>query len=230
MKKNLKSLTIMIIMNACLITVSSIKASDSDQQTLDIENSRLVRKISFEEMVDEIAFLNEVTETEVIDKFVDMKTAELSLQKVQFQTVTRENVLELLASGSYITVKTEPFPLMNSLYRAKGLVFYGEGDKPAFDKARMSNILNVSFDRSNYLVGTGYPKSKQFSGEVYVNLEANDRIRYSVNGDFYNNGTTTISGGISIGIGQSGQLNFSVSYTNNHFGYLNHVGYWTGTW
>ncbi|MEC0182576.1 hypothetical protein P4H61_13895 [Paenibacillus peoriae] len=61
--------------------------------------------------------------------------------------------------------------------------------------------------------------SKQFSGTVESHLEHANKIHYIVNGDFYNNGTTTITGGGSIGLGGVGSLNFSVSSSSNHFRY-----------
>ena len=50
--------------------------------------------------------------------------------------------------------------------------------------------------------------SKQFSGSLYVNLEQADRIFYIINGDFFDNGTTTLSGGLNIGIGEGASAKF----------------------
>lgn len=61
--------------------------------------------------------------------------------------------------------------------------------------------------------------SKQFSGTVYVNLERGDRIFYIVNGDFYNQGTTTFDGRINIGLGESNSVGFGVSHASNHYAY-----------
>lgn len=61
--------------------------------------------------------------------------------------------------------------------------------------------------------------SKQFSGTVYANLEDASTIFYTVEGFFFNNGTTTGGGGVSIGVGQSASVNFSVSGSTNHYSY-----------
>lgn len=61
--------------------------------------------------------------------------------------------------------------------------------------------------------------SKQFSGTVYVHLEDPNRIFYTVNGDFYNNGTTTVNMGASIGVGKAGNISYGVSYASNHYKY-----------
>lgn len=62
--------------------------------------------------------------------------------------------------------------------------------------------------------------SKQFSGSLYVNLERADRIFYIINGDFFNNGSSTLSGGLNIGVGESASVNFGGSYVSNHYKYI----------
>ncbi|MGL4571007.1 MAG: hypothetical protein ACRCVJ_08075 [Clostridium sp.] len=76
-------------------------------------------------------------------------------------------------------------------------------------------ILNSSLNRNHN------GSSNQFSGTLYINLENANTIYYELNGDFFNNGTTTVSGGANIGVGQSGTLSFSLSYASNHFKYIN---------
>ena len=61
--------------------------------------------------------------------------------------------------------------------------------------------------------------SKSFTGSLYSNLEDPNRIYYCVNGNFYNNGTSSVSAGISVGIGQSASVNLSGGYSTNHFAY-----------
>lgn len=80
-------------------------------------------------------------------------------------------------------------------------------------------VLSASLDRSYY--GT----SKLFSGNLYYNLESRTRLYYRLDGDFYNNGSISISGGGSVGLGQWGSLNFSVSYSKNHYKYIYKIGY-----
>lgn len=63
-------------------------------------------------------------------------------------------------------------------------------------------------------------KSKNFTGTIYYNLETNTKIYYSINGDFYNNGTISTTGGGSVGIGESGELYFSLTGASSHFKYF----------
>lgn len=66
--------------------------------------------------------------------------------------------------------------------------------------------------------------SKQFSGTIDAWLRTAAQIEYTINGDFYNNGTTT--GGFSIGssakIGEkvTGNFSASISTSSNHYKYF----------
>lgn len=61
--------------------------------------------------------------------------------------------------------------------------------------------------------------TKQFGGTVYVNLERSDKIFYTINGDFYNNGTTSYNAGVNLGVGKSANISFGVSQSSNHYKY-----------
>lgn len=63
-------------------------------------------------------------------------------------------------------------------------------------------------------------KSKTFAGNIYYNLETNTKIYYSINGDFYNEGTISTTGGGNVGIGESGKLYFSLTGASSHFKYF----------
>lgn len=68
-------------------------------------------------------------------------------------------------------------------------------------------ILNTGINADN----------KHFAGNVFVNLELGDRIFYIVNGDFYEHGTSSVSTGINISMGQFANINLGGSYSSNHF-------------
>ena len=75
------------------------------------------------------------------------------------------------------------------------------------------NIYSVQLDRSpSSFLG----EAKQFQGEIQVWLRGVYEIEYLINGDFYNNGTTTVSGGtdISAGIDDLISVSFSLGYTS----------------
>lgn len=81
-------------------------------------------------------------------------------------------------------------------------------------------VKNVSMDRSwNGL-------SKVFSGNVYTHLQNANQIYYQVDGDFYNNGTTTTSVELGLKIGEFANATFSASNTSNHYQYIWTEGYY----
>lgn len=78
------------------------------------------------------------------------------------------------------------------------------------------SIYNVELDRNYRGV------SKQFQGKIQAWLRSTQNIEYVVNGDFYNNGTTTVSGGIGVnaGLDELVTVSFGVSYSSNHYKYF----------
>lgn len=234
MKNLFKGIFILVLIfctSIFMMTTAFAGVNQSEIYKIDLNSDATqVTTITFDEMVREIALQTGDTIENVTNGFIDSKRAALESQALQCQALSVENmtdaeIMELLASTSYITVKVGNFPILKSTYQPKGLSFYGEGDKPSQDHTRMFRILNVVFDRSNVLSSGG---TKQFSGNIYTNLEANDRIYYSVDGDFYENGSTTCQTGVNIGIGESVSISASVSSTSNHFAYINHNGRWWG--
>ena len=84
----------------------------------------------------------------------------------------------------------------------------------------INSIYNVELVRKAY----GSSISKQFRGDLKVWLRSTQKIEYVINGDFYNNGTTTSSGGIGVnaGINQLVSISFTASSTtsSNHYKYF----------
>ncbi|GEM05482.1 hypothetical protein HMI01_24700 [Halolactibacillus miurensis] len=67
--------------------------------------------------------------------------------------------------------------------------------------------------------------------EELVSKVANDQNiskeqgRIMLNGDFYNNGTTTYNGSLNIGIGKYGSVSFGVSHATNWYKYKYQEGH-----
>lgn len=70
--------------------------------------------------------------------------------------------------------------------------------------------------------------SKQFDGTIKSWLRSAISIEYIINGDFYNNGTTTKTGGVNLnlGINELASVSFSASIANtsNHYKYCYESG------
>ncbi|MGZ7443221.1 hypothetical protein [Paenibacillus sp. TH7-28] len=119
------------------------------------------------------------------------KTATISPQLATYRTFTAQ----LNAMKSY----------------KPSLKFYCETTEGGYSFYGILKVLSTTMNRVYQGV------SKQYAGTVYTNLEHANRIHYIVSGDFYDNGTTTISGGGTAGIGESFELSFSVSYSSNWY-------------
>ncbi|WP_339087441.1 hypothetical protein [Enterococcus hirae] len=61
--------------------------------------------------------------------------------------------------------------------------------------------------------------AKAFSGTVYVNLEEANRIYYTVNSYFFNQGTTSWQIGSTSGVASALDLRFTTKDAGNHYQY-----------
>ncbi|MGG4397132.1 hypothetical protein ABEX25_22760 [Paenibacillus thiaminolyticus] len=87
--------------------------------------------------------------------------------------------------------------------------YYSSGSFRQFQE-----IISLQLDRSSF-IGT-----KQFSGNLEAEIPTNNptQMWWLINGDFYDNGTTTISGSITAG-GLIWKGTGTVQYASNHFEY-----------
>lgn len=89
------------------------------------------------------------------------------------------------------------------------------------ETAEGGHFFNINSIHSVKLVQIYGSISKQFSGDIEVWLRSSNSIEYVVNGDFYDNGTTTSSGGVGldINLGQRGKVSFwaSIASADNHY-------------
>lgn len=91
---------------------------------------------------------------------------------------------------------------------------YSSGSFTQFQK-----MQTVGLNRKDPTYGT----TKQFSGTLQAELTSGSSIWWYINGDFYNNGTTTISGSTTAnGLVWSGTA--SISYASNYYKYWNNYG------
>lgn len=91
------------------------------------------------------------------------------------------------------------------------LTFYCQTSE-ADGKVDISRILNVNLNQ-DYTDSRGVSVLKQFAGIIFFNLEDAHTIYYTIDGDFYNNGTATVSNEFGRDGAQNGKLVFSVSST-----------------
>ncbi|MGO1469432.1 MAG: hypothetical protein ACTHW2_05360 [Tissierella sp.] len=66
--------------------------------------------------------------------------------------------------------------------------------------------------------------SKIFGGNLHYKLETYKSLYWDLNGDFYNNGSTTVGTSFKIGIGESFALTFDAGYATDHYKYIRKTG------
>lgn len=92
------------------------------------------------------------------------------------------------------------------------------------ETAEGGHFFNILSIYSVQLVRSYGNISKQFSGAIDVWLRSSTSIEYVVNGDFFNNGTTTSTEGANVGIGitEGTTVTYSCSTTttSNHYKYF----------
>jgi len=176
------------------INNSSVVSVTSDEVTVS-------KIMTFEEMVNRYAEVGGISYAEALTAF------------------PRQSMRSIASSSSYRTVSvtlnvnTESGSL--TTYHPT-LEFYckisvGDGNWGII------SIYSVQMNRSSNNM------TKQFGGDVQVWLRGPLSIEYVVNGDFYNNGTTTSSGGVNLelGIDDAAKVTFSSSNatSSNYYGY-----------
>ena len=141
--------------------------------------------MSFSEMVNHYMEVNGVSYDEALKAF-----------PVRLQKETR-------ASATYRTLSVSL--TVTSTYRPR-IEFYCRTSESGSYWGILS-IYSVQLVRSYSGI------SKQFTGNISVWLRSAYQIEYTINGDFYNNGTTTVSGGggLDLGIGESVNISLSAS-------------------
>ena len=139
--------------------------------------------------------------------------------------MTREELIKYYAKNhniSYDQAESELFKskiesmvaykyrtIAKNLQHGAKIEFYTQGDGWGNYYA-IHKVLNVSVKHSN----------KSFVGVVYTNLEINTVIYYDVEGNLHDNGTTSVSGGLNIGVGQGASLNLGASYSSNIYKHI----------
>jgi hypothetical protein len=181
---------------------------------MDSKQTNVSDVLNYDQMVALIAKDKNITKTEASTIVIGPNPLGSPIKTDGIQNGVSTNYQAAL-TATYRTVSSQF--TVNSLYKpwlkfycktSEGGGFYG-----------LEKILNISMDR-NYL-----GMSKTFGGSVYANLEDGGTIYWIVNGDFYNNGSTSVSGGVDIGLGEFGSINFGASYATSHYAYCYKTGY-----
>lgn len=208
-------LTTMILGGYHSVNASAVENSSIDKQQtsgyMDVNTNATSKVMTFDQIVDEMAKNENLTKKEAVDSIIS------SFSQDNTSTKARSMSPEMQARSATYRTMSSQFTVKTA-YKPT-LAFYCQTDESGNFRA-IKKILKVSMNRSYNGI------SKQFGGSVYTNLEDPNRIYWMVNGDFYNNGTTTVNGSVSISVGGSAEVAFGVSSASNHYSYAYKTGYY----
>ncbi|EEV31362.1 hypothetical protein [Enterococcus casseliflavus] len=155
------------------------------------------------------------------------------------QDLTKEELILELATNSNITKDQAEELLFPSSVRAKRSVEVEESNyavvKAAWQDRTISDYFGSSrqvyfycrttegggFRAIKEIVYAGFNAGdKSFKGTLQYALPDPNRIHYTLNGDLHHNGTINASGGISIGVGGSSSMDFSIGGSSSFYQHL----------
>ena len=190
---------------ASLAASGTAAAGIIDLNNPDSENVE-VRKLSYNEMIQVISEKEGLSERAVRSLYPNEQNT--LTNKIGIQAATNATSLHEINIRQSVT----------SAYKPAVQVYVwvtGSGSFYQYD-----SIYDADLDRKHISSNV----SKQFQGKLRVELHSKTRLFYLINGDFYNNGTTTVSGTVSAG-GVIWSGSGTVSNSSNHFKYWNNSGY-----
>lgn len=215
MKKNIlvSSLVLGLSLSSVVPTFAAEKSNtDGSTQLLknvesgfiDLSNVENVSGVlTFEEVVNEIAAANNIS-------------VEQAAEHVISNTVVSETgprAMSANATAYAATYRTLSTTLGVTDAYKPSLKYYCQTNESSGSFRSIVKVLNVQIDRSYNGM------SKTFTGDIYTNLENGSTIYYSLSGDFWNNGTSTGGMAVNLGLGDVATVNFSGSYTTDHYEY-----------
>lgn len=162
--------------------------------------------MSFDELVAEISKDSGVDKRDVEEEifYSEMKDKKMDRSRNFF---AKEMLVSSLRSSTFRTFSDRVD--VNDNYRPSVKFYCQTSEGGGF--LGIVKILNVGMNRKNNGM------TKQFGGTIYTNLENAGTIYWSVDGNFYNNGTTTCSGGVNVGIDDFASVNFNVSHSTDFY-------------
>lgn len=229
MKKNKILTSLALALSMIVVSGTTVFATDSSiaptisnsvfnenlsgTASLNDSTSIVSEALTFDEIVSEIAKDNNISEEEaalqVESSFQTSPDGTSRISRAQAALEARASTYHTISSTVTVTSTYKPT-----------VKFYCLTDTwPGSSFRAIEKILNISLDRSYN--GT----SKGFGGTIYANLETSNSIYWIVEGDYYNNSSSTGSGSVNIGLGGGSSITLSATSQSNHYKYSYQKGY-----
>lgn len=206
-KKSIVVLSLVSVLYLSPLMLDTVKAEklhsniNIAEQVLDTNDMIMSEPMTFEELAEVYSSDHDVSLEEAYEHLGSNLLSQ-----------TERNSISPMAIRKFRTLKKRF--TVTSTYKPE-LNFYCQTSESTGSFRGIIKILNVNMNR-------GYNGiSKQFSGEVYTHLENANSIYYTISGDFFNNGTTSVekNGEVGISLGGEGSVGFSISHASNHYKY-----------
>lgn len=180
--------------------------------SLDDSSTIVSGPLTFDQIVNEISKDHNISREKAITQIESNFANSRSLKSRSISSAALS-----ARAATYHTVSSTV--TVNTVYKPT-IKFYCKTDTwPGSSFRAIDKILDISLNRSYNGM------SKQFGGTIYAHLETSNRIYWRLEGDFYNNGTTTYNGKVDIGLGDDSSISFGVSHSKNHYAYAYKTGY-----
>lgn len=207
-------------------TEGTIEITDSDFDTMletgeaiYLGDSTWAKIETYDEMVNNISKSKNMTKEEVIEQMGDSNENDIesSLITSRMATIGNNSLIEARSAAS-----TYYYVHFYKQFEVGQTGWYPQID--IYAKCTGINRSFVGIQDLNLIPSYNY-NSKSFQGKCQAMVENSKTIYWVVNGDFYDQGNTSITFGGSVNLGKYATLTASVTSANNHFGYVYATGY-----
>jgi hypothetical protein len=165
----------------------------------DLMNLRIEDTYSYEEVLIDMQRNNLISQ-EDIDSFkanhLDMERVDTT-ETIRYSKFTMDSYKFTDEYNEYKEYVLTPIFYVGLLYR---------NDSPSPQKI-------VSLESPYIYTGAG--EDCKFDGSIFYRLETGNSFYYGVNGDVYKTGNVSMTAGIKVGIGESANAYFEVTFSNN---------------
>lgn len=224
MKKIFKSIAILCLV-VILLPLSVVKASGSTDlkktevsYVKNIDSKEGIKPISIDD-IDKVTVENSYTYEEILKDQLKLNLIDTEeYNNLLKQEKSKVKPYSISKASSVAGVRYQKFVFEEYRFNSGLFGYYSHVLKPViyagldFDYQGIPKRI-VSIEEPHIYTGDG--AKCIFGGKIFYKLENYKSIYLGVYGDVYATGTTTISGGATIGVGKSASVSISFTHSDN---------------
>lgn len=204
------SLSIILFLGNPFSTSASTQSGSIDLRNLEGNPDVEIEELTYEEMINELSESKKISIDEAKEKYPNLN--------VSNQDVYNHNEYRKIANsscGQYSPHKFRVTLNVTSTYKPTLDLYTWVCNSGSVVWAE--KLADVDMNRKSGFV------TKQYTGTISAEITTNVSIWWKVNGDFYDNGTTTISGSLKGG-GAGWEGSGTITHQSSHYKYYNNNG------